>query len=162
MAVTPENIATALGKDAPEEGTPKRAQWAMWIADALMLITDRLGNLDDLIAAGKLEQAKLDYVVREAVVAHIRRPDDATTVTAAIDDGSTSKTYRSARGRIHIIEEWWDLLSPKDARRAFGIDTAPASRGGHAPFCASMFRATYCDCGTAIAGRPIYYAEQEF
>ncbi len=43
MTVTPETVATALGRTAPDDPSPERDQWEMWIGDALMLISARLG-----------------------------------------------------------------------------------------------------------------------
>lgn len=122
MTVTPENIAAALGRPTPAQGSPERAQWSIWISDALMLIEARLGDL------ARLDRAKLDYVVREAVVAQARRPDDSTQVDVAIDDGRVSKRYSSGSGRVTIRDEWWALLDPDPGSggRAFSIDMAPA------------------------------------
>lgn len=145
--VTPEDIAVALGR--PTFTDTEDDQWSMWIADARMLIEARLGDLD------LLDQAKLDYVTREAVVAHVKHPDDATQVSVTIDDGSTSKSYRSAKGRVTILDEWWSLLAPEDSKAAFTIDTAPCG-SIHQPWCALAFGATYCSCGADIAGYPIY------
>jgi hypothetical protein len=124
MAVTPEMIAVALGRTAPAVDSTEFAQWEMFIDDALMLIEARLGDVT------LLDQAKLDYVVREAVAAHVRRPDNATQVTVSVDDGSTSKTYRSGSGRVTIDDELWGILSPTASpRRAFEIDTTPSTAG---------------------------------
>lgn len=118
MAVTPEMIAVALGRTAPDSGSVEAAQWSMWIADALMLIESRLGD------PALLDQAKLDYVVREAVALMARRPDDATQVSVAVDDATVSRTYRSGSGRVAILDEWWNLLSPaQSSGRAFEVDT---------------------------------------
>jgi hypothetical protein len=150
MAVTPENIAVALGRTAPDSGSTEYAQWVMWIADALMLIAahdfgDDIESLDDL------DQDRLDYVVREAVVAQIRRPDDATSVDVRLDDGAVSKTYRSASGRVTIIDAWWDLLTPaggNSGRGAFSI--TPSTTSSHIDICALNFGATYCSCGADL------------
>ena len=48
-AVTPAIVAVAAGKDAPEGGSSTEQQWAMWIADALMLIDERLKDVAQLI-----------------------------------------------------------------------------------------------------------------
>lgn len=123
MAVTPADIAVALGRTDSPSGT-EAAQWDMWISDARLLIEARLGDLD------ALDQAKLDYVVREAVVAQVRRPDDATQVTVSVNDASTSKTYQRGAGRVTILDAWWELLSPTKPRgRAFEVDTMPSSAG---------------------------------
>lgn len=158
MAVTPDVIAVALGRTAPTAGSPEFAQWDMWIADARMLIAARLvgtgtGQVADLDA---LDQAALDYVVREAVVAQVRRPDDATSVDVRVDDGSVAKTYRTGSGRVTIRDEWWDLLSPSaSASGAFSISIAGAT-SGHLPWCSLMLGANYCSCGYDIAGFPLF------
>ena len=149
MAVTPDTIAVALGRATSSVTAEENELWTMWIADALMLIEARLGD------PALLDQAKLDYVVREAVVAHIRHPDDATQVSVSIDDGSSSRTYKSGRGRVTILDEWWNLLSPADSLVAFTIDTVGGS-SAHLPWCSYTLGALYCSCGVDIAGSPIY------
>lgn len=148
MAVTPAIVAVALGRPTPDD--PEFAQWDLWISDALMLIEARLGDL------AELDQEKLDYVVREAVVAQVRRPDDATSVEVRVDDAASSRTYRTSAGRVTIRDEWWDLLKPTDSTAgAFSI--RPSGSGScHLPWCSLAFGALYCSCGTDIAGHPIY------
>lgn len=158
MAVMPGTIAVALGRTAPTAGSPEELQWQMWIADARMLISARLvgegtgkvASLDDL------DQSNLDYVVREAVVAQVKRPDDATSVDVRVDDGGVRKDYRTGAGRVTIRDEWWDLLSPTDSKAgAFSI--IPSGCGSaHLPWCSLMLGATYCSCGVDIAGEPIF------
>lgn len=152
MAVTPRIIAVALGQAAPQPGSVTEQQWQMWIDDAYMLIDDRKTRLN---YTEPIDQAKQDYVIREAVVAHIKKPDDATQVTISVDDGQTSKSYRSGKGRVTITDEWWTLLGLTEQGGAFTIDMAPTGTG-HLPWCALNFGATYCSCGTDIAGYPIF------
>jgi hypothetical protein len=144
-------LAIALGQAAPEPGSVTEQQWQLWIGDALMLIEDRRATL----SATAPDQAKLDYVVREAVAAHIKRPDDATQVTIAIDDSSSSRSYQSGRGRVVILDEWWQLLGLSGGSGAFSIDMVGTS-AAHLPWCAIMLGANYCSCGVDIAGVPIY------
>lgn len=123
MAVTPDNIAVAMGVTAPEPGSIVWQQWSLWIDDANMLIdaqADKLG-----VDPATIDEAKLDYVVREAVVAHVKKPDDATQVSIQVDDGMTSKSYRSGKGRVSILDEWWTLLGLTDPSGAFSLDMAP-------------------------------------
>jgi hypothetical protein len=153
MAVTPAIIAVALGVAAPDE--TQFEQWTLWIDDATMLIEARKAELGIVTA---LDMAKLDYVIRQAVVAHVQRPDDATQVTVAVDDASTSRTYRSGRGRVVILDEWWTLLGlTSPTTGAFSIDTAGCG-SLHQPWCSLAFGALYCSCGVDIAGYPIYEA----
>lgn len=147
MAVNPDTIQVALGRAT--FSSAEADQWQMWIDDALLLIDARLGDV------AELDQAKLDYVVREAVVAHIRHPDDATQVSVSIDDATSSRTYRSGRGRVTIIDEWWALLSPADDGAAFVIDSVGSS-SNHLPWCSYTLGALYCSCGVDVAGVPIY------
>ncbi len=149
--VTPAGIAVALGIETVTEA--QEAQWSMWIDDALMLIQARADQLE--ADEARIGQNPLDYVIRESVVTHIRRPDDATQVTVSIDDGSTSKSYRSGKGRITILDEWWSLLGLVGESGAFSID-ALAVGSIHLPWCSLNFGATYCSCGADIAGHPIY------
>jgi hypothetical protein len=152
--ITPAKIAVALGQVAPEDGSLTFQRWEMWIGDALMLIQDRADELD----VTDVPQAKLDYVVREAVVAHANHPDNATQVTIAVDDGSSTRSYRSGEGRVTIIDKWWAMLGLTDPDGAFSVDMAPVSTV-HQPWCSLFFGALYCSCGTDIAGHPIYEGE---
>lgn len=147
MTVTTDTIATAIGRAA--YSAEEEVQWSMWIDDALLLIEARLGDTT------ALDQAKLDYVVREAVVAHVRHPDDATQVSVSVDDATSSRTYRTGRGRVTIFDEWWDLLAPVEQGGAFVLDMTNTSTQ-HADWCALNFGALYCDCGAIYAGYPIF------
>lgn len=152
MSVTPEDVAVELGRTAPGPATTEYTQWERWIADTLMLIGARLGDVT------LLDQVRLDYVIRQAVTAHVRRPDDATQVAIQVDDGNVSRTYRSSRGRVEIIDEWWRLLAPTDTTgKAFSI-TPSASGSPHLPWCDLMLGGTTCSCGANLTNYeyPIY------
>lgn len=155
MYVTHDEIAVALGRTAPASTTPEYKQWEMWADDAYLLIESHFESTETPIE--DLDGAKLAYVIREAVVAQVRRPDDATQVAVSVDDGSVSRTYRSGSGRVRIRDEWWDLLDPDsgDSGKAFSVDTAPPG-SAHLPWCSLEMGAAYCSCGVDIAGYPIY------
>ena len=148
MAVTVDTIATALGR--PPQDDPEAAQWSMWIDDALLLIGARLGDVTEL------DQARLDYVVREAVTAHVRNPEDATQVSWNVGQVSGQKSYRTATGRVHISNDWWALLTPDDVEAgAFVIDTVGFGNI-HQPWCDLNMGGAGCSCGAVLAGYPIY------
>lgn len=154
MSVTPEMIAVALGKTAPVPGSITDQQWKLWIQDAAMLIETRRQSF---ASPPELNAAMVDYVVREAVVTHVRKPDDATQVTVAVDDGSTSRTYQSGAGRVAIIDAWWALLGlVEQSTGAYAVDLAGGGGVRHMPWCDLMFGGVTCSCGVALAGRPIY------
>jgi hypothetical protein len=155
--VTPAMIAVALGQAAPDSGSVTFQRYSMWVTDALMLVQVRLDAIDPTLV---LDQARLDYVIREAVVAHAQRPDDATQVTVSVDDASTSKSYRSGKGRVTILDQWWELLGlTGSGGAAYSIDTV-STVGPHLPWCNLAFGATWCSCGADIAGYPIYEGGQ--
>lgn len=153
MSVTPDKIAVALGRPAPEPDSIQWNQWALWISDAEMLIEEKRKRLKpDLV----LDEIVLDYVVREAVVEHVRKPDNATQVSTQIDDGMVTKSYKSSSGRVVITDEWWSMLGLTDAKAAFHVDMVPKRGAPHLPWCSLAFGATYCSCGVDIAGKPIF------
>jgi len=145
-------LAVALGQAAPVSGSVTEQQWQMWIDDAEMLIDNRIAEL----GAAEPSAIARDYVVREAVVSHIKKPDDATQVTISVDDASSSRTYQSGKGRVTILDEWWKMLGLVAASQgAFSVDMiGPDS--AHLPWCALNFGGLYCSCGVDIAGTPIY------
>lgn len=148
MSVTPEMIAVALGVTAPGPGSTQAQQWAMWVEDANMLIEARRLAVD---AALVIDQAKLDYVVREAVVAQAKHPDDATQVSVSVDDASTQRTYRSGSGRVSIRDEWWTLLGlAPQGGRAYSIDTVGRGTSGHLPWCDLLMGGADCSCGASL------------
>lgn len=156
MAVTPAEIATALGRTAPVDGSTEFDQWSLWIDDATLLITAEAARRDKTLT--DLDASVVDYVTREAVVAQVKRPDDATTVDISVDDARTSRTYKSGKGRVVILAEWWELLFPTkaDTSKAFAVDTVPGCGSAHLPWCSLSMGATSCSCGADIAGEPIY------
>lgn len=120
MTVVVSDIETALGRTLTSTESTQADQW---IADALMLIEARLGDL------ASLNQARLDFVVREAVVARFRNPEGFQS--ESIDD----YTYRhgAETRRVTILPEWWDLLTPErdaavfSARPYFVPDAPPVA-----------------------------------
>lgn len=152
MSVTPETVAVALGVPAPEPGSIQDQQWQLWIDDATMLIDNRADQLD--MSIGDIDEAKLDYVIREAVVAQVKKPDDATQISITVDDATTARSYSSGKGRVRILDEWWNLLGLTEPSGAFSIDMVSQDRP-HPPWCSIYFGGT-CSCGTNIAGGPIY------
>jgi hypothetical protein len=155
MSVTTKMISVALGVADPEAESILALQWQMWIEDAEMLIEDRRRKMAPDEA---LDEAKIDYVVREAVKAHVAKPDDATQVTVSVDDGSTSRTYKSGEGRVTIIDKWWALLGlVEEETGAFSIDMVGAATN-HVPYCSLMFGGGHCSCGANIGRHPVHEA----
>lgn len=162
MSVIPSDIAVELGRTAPDPASVEYAQWELWIADALFQIAKRPGLVFD-----DLDADVVDYVVRKAVVRHVRRPDDATQITVGVDDGNVSKTYRSSAGDVHIKDEWWAMLTPTGtSTRAFSVRPSGGYGTVHAEICTAnryvdlagnvVFGGAYCSCAADIAGYPLY------
>lgn len=126
MGTTPANVAVPLGLSIPGQDDETYQQWTQWISDAELILRVGDGVHDGLGDLSLLDQEIVDYVVREAVAAHVRRPDDATTVEIAVDDGRTSRTYQSGAGRVVIRDEWWAMLQPTTGRSAAAWSTRPS------------------------------------
>ena len=118
MAVTPTDVATTLGASCPDPLPIE--QWDMWIGDALLRITTWAAKNG---YTGSLDEAVVDYVVREAVAARAVRPDAATQVEVAVDDGRVVRRYEPSAGQVTILPEWWDLLTPSGSTTGGGAFT---------------------------------------
>lgn len=111
MAVTPNDVADALGRPRPDSSSPTFLQWSLWIDDVRRLISNRLGDLD------ALDQENLDFAVREVVAERARywTPGGTSSETVTVDDGTVTKRWedgRVSRSFYEILEDWWDLLNP--------------------------------------------------
>lgn len=119
MAISINSVASNIGRPLT---SAEQTQVGVWIEDAQLIIKagpDGRGNID----LATLNQANLDYVIREAVSERIKRPDAAKQVSLSVDDGQVSKTYEYGLGRILILPEWWALLLPEVNTSAFSIRT---------------------------------------
>lgn len=157
--VTPATIAVALGLAAPGSGSILEQRYEMWISDALMLVQIRYDSLDDETLI--VDQALLDYVIREAVVAHAGRPDGSTQASVSVDDSSVTKTWRVGKGRVAILDEWWILLGLGTTSGSGAFSFRPYGGGlgyAHQPWCNLAFGALYCSCGADLTNEsyPLY------
>lgn len=119
MSLTYEDIAVAAGRPSPIYGSIEQQQWDMWIGDALRLVHNRMDRLG--LDFGTLNADDVDYVVRESVKSVVLRPDAATQVDVAVEDGRVSRRYQSSTGRVEILPEWWLLLGVTESSGAFSI-----------------------------------------
>lgn len=106
MTVAVSDIETALGRTLTDA---EIAQANQWLSDALMLIEARLGDV------AELNEARLDFVVREAVIARFRNPEGYQS--ESIDD--YSYRHGAETRQVTILPEWWDLLTPLRESRVF-------------------------------------------
>lgn len=119
MDVSLQEIADELGRPTPDAGSDTARRWSMWVDDAYAAIERRATRLSVDLAS--IPVADVDRVVRKAVAAHVRRPDDATQVTKNVDDGGVTKIYQSARGEVTITDQWWDDLGLGGEAGAFSV-----------------------------------------
>ena len=119
MAVSLQEIADELSRPTPDQGSAEARRWSMWVDDAYAAIERRADRLQ--VDLDTIPDTDVDRVVRKAVAAHIRRPDDATQVTKNVDDGGVTKMYQSARGEVTITDRWWDDLGLADVSGAFSV-----------------------------------------
>lgn len=119
--ISPADVAAALALEAPHPDSSTYRQWTLWIANARLLLKTGDGTHAGLGDLDQLDQDVLDYVTSQAVVAQVQRPDDATSVEVAVDDGRVARTFSSSTGRVRIRDEWWAMLSPRSDSAAFSI-----------------------------------------
>ena len=128
MAVTPNDVATELGRPTPLDATTV-AQWQSWIDRAVRLIERRAAALSvDYLT---LDEQTVDDVVLLAVVEYARNPEGVDTYDISVDDGRESRRYRHSTGRITITDEWWGWLFPGIGSGAFSTQTYGAPDGPH-------------------------------
>lgn len=123
-------IAVALGRDIQTVPDATRLQWQMWIDDAALTIEFGDGVHSGLGDLALLNQSQLDYVIREAVTAKVKRPDDATQVDISVDDGRVSKIYQTGTGTVYIRPEWWKRLDPDVNVDSQAFSTRPGFEPG--------------------------------
>lgn len=115
--VSPDEVARSLGRPLTRA---ESGQVQQWVDDAQIVIRGRFPDLS------LLDQDALAYVVREAVVLKVKRPDpEAKSTSVTIDDGSVAKTYERATGTITILDDWWALLTPRPARQSGAFTIRP-------------------------------------
>lgn len=106
----------------------------------------------------KLREAKLAAVKSILRAAILRWNESGTGVTQTIRAGDFSHTqqYQGRRSMFWPKEiEQLQGICKSDSAKAFSVDTVrPVSC--HLPWCSLTFGATYCSCGTEIAGAPIF------
>lgn len=109
MSVTVANVATELARPTPD--TLVANQWQSWINRAYGLIEDRFGATD----YAALDTAKVDDVVLQAVVEHVRAWRDSTAKrsTTSVDDGTVSREYDNGVGLLEIPDSLWPSLMPQ-------------------------------------------------
>jgi hypothetical protein len=110
MAVaTVDDVATSLGRPITDDA--EVAQVNQWLGDAEMQIRLRLGDV------ALLDQEALAFVERESVILKMRNPEGYQS--ESVDD----YTYRwgNGSGRVAILDEWWNMLTPSTATAAFTI-----------------------------------------
>lgn len=119
MAVSLQEIADELSRPTPDQGSAEARRWSMWVDDAYAAIERRADRLQ--VDLDTIPDTDVDRVVRKAVAAHVRRPDDATQVTKNVDDGGVTRIYQSARGEVTITDRWWSDLGLADDASVFSV-----------------------------------------
>src|SRR5699024_8538700 len=107
----------------------------------------------------KLREAKLAAVKSILRAAILRWNDAGTGTIQTVHAGNFSQTTQQQVRRSMFwpkeIEQLQGICKESEKAKAFSVDTVP-SGASHLPWCSLMFGATYCSCGTDIAGFPIY------
>lgn len=105
QTVSRDDVAVNLGRPLT---SAEAAQADLWIATTYKLIAARFHGI------GGLDQDLTDYVVTEAVSLRLRNPGGVSEMETSVDDARTVRRYstEASAGRIVILPEWWDMLTP--------------------------------------------------
>lgn len=120
MPVTVDQIAVEIGRSTPNVNSVEYEQIQQWIDRTYRDIQRRFR---DSYAA--LDPEAVDDVVILAVSEHARNPEGWDSRDVSVDDARTSIRYKHSSGRIVILDEWWEMLTPKRESGAFTV---------HSPF----------------------------
>jgi hypothetical protein len=109
-----DDVETDLGRTLTSS---ESAQVALWEQDVALQVEARLGALADL------NQDRLAYVTRKAIVARIQSPPrpNVESESRSIDDFTATTRYRSDGGDVEILPQWWALLSPADETALYSV-----------------------------------------
>ena len=115
--VTSDQVADRLGLPRPESDSPQARQWQIWIDQAVRRISSyqMLHNLTDP------NPDTVDDVVLEAVATMADHPSRSTQVTVAVDDASTSRSYKAGTGTVSLDDWWGELWPDQIADGAFSV-----------------------------------------
>ncbi len=121
---TPADIAVLLGFSF----TPEQNQQAQgFLDDAEWQITNRVPDLAEKIAAGKISAASVQRVEIRAVRRIMLNPDGKDN--EKIDDYSFGLNKEVAKSEVTITDEEWSLLLPQGAPgEAFSIKLGGSPR----------------------------------
>lgn len=145
--VTPDHVATALGRDPGELSSVELAQWQRWIDDAIYLINGGIGGQNP-------DQTDVDYVVRQAVVLVAESPAPGVlSESVQVDDGMHTMRWDGRARRVQILPEWWTLLGvDSGGGKAFTVDMLGAGYSNHVPWCDLGTGGSTCSCGVSLSG----------
>lgn len=99
---------------------------------------------------------------RRVVCAVVRRSMEASLATGSVQTTMTAGPFNINQSPANPHGDFYLTRNEKKAlgdgqQKAFSVEiTGPAHADLHRPWCSLMFGATYCSCGTDIAGEPIY------
>lgn len=120
------------------------------LEDASQFILDTVPS-----AADASEATRLRIVC--AVVRRSMPIEDAGIESIQHSAGPFAETLKptNPNGDFYLTKQEKKALGD-GAQRAFGVSIGGAQSSPHVPWCNLNFGATYCSCGTDIAGEPIY------
>ena len=111
------DVSARLGR--PITDSAEIEQVNAWLSDVEILISARIPDLMDRVAAGLPSSAVVAMVEANAVVRKVRNPEGK--VAERIDDYDYRYNENSGRGELFLTDEEWALLSPGAGEGAFTI-----------------------------------------
>lgn len=107
MYATGNDIAAHLGRPLTAAEVAQVGKWIAWLS----------ADIDRKMGGLHIDMTIAEQAVTESIVTYMRNPDSALSVTASVDDGSVSKRYSSASGRVELLDHFWAKLGWVERRR---------------------------------------------
>lgn len=114
------DVAAHLGRPLTTSESEQVQKWIGWLS----------GDIERKLTGIPVDPSVAEQAVTESIVTYMRNPDSALSVTASIDDGSVSKRYSTASGRVELLDHFWAKLGWVEPRRG-----AYSIRPHYAPDC---------------------------
>lgn len=111
MYAQPDDVAVHLGRPLSSSETSQFALWISWLEG------DILRRIPDVA----IDPAIANRAIVQSIAAYLDNPTSATQIQVSVDDGSITRTYSSASGRVEILPALWADLGYLEGGGAFSV-----------------------------------------
>lgn len=129
MTASVQDVAVQLGRPIDDEWETRQVE--AWIRAAEITIRQRYPNLDQLVSNGRISQEAVNLVEAMAVARYARNPEGKTSSSTRIDDYQETVGTTNAKAAISLLEEEWEMLTPKDYGSTGAFTITPQGWSDH-------------------------------